>query len=253
MDWADGTLCAFDTETTGTDTETDRIVTATISVIDTTTGTADTTNWLADPGIDIPAEATAVHGITTEHARENGTDAVEVVTEITRYLADAADMGWPVVIYNAPYDLTVLDRECRRRGVPTLHDRCADDNLSLHVVDPLVIDKALDRYRKGSRKLVDVCAAYGITLTDDEAHTSAGDALAAARLAWKLTRVFPEAYRELDELQVLQARWYREQRESFEQYLIRRKTQDGASADEIAAVRLNRDWPMVPFVAEQVA
>jgi hypothetical protein len=65
--WHTIPVLAFDTETTGVSIETDRIVSA--AAIHMADGHADTTEWLADPGIDIPAEATAVHGITSEHAR----------------------------------------------------------------------------------------------------------------------------------------------------------------------------------------
>ena len=74
-------LVAFDLETTGVDPDTARIVTG--SLVHFIGGLPmKTQSWLADPGIDIPAEATAIHGITTEHARENGRDHDDVAREI---------------------------------------------------------------------------------------------------------------------------------------------------------------------------
>lgn len=71
--WADGPLLAFDLETTGTDTNADRIVTAT--VISIAPGKSpDIRTWLADPGVEIPAEATEVHGVSTDYAAS--TDAM---------------------------------------------------------------------------------------------------------------------------------------------------------------------------------
>lgn len=236
--WTDN-MIGFDLETSGTNVETARVVTATIVAVD-STGARQVTNWLADPGIDIPAEATAVHGITTEHAREHGRPADEVVYEVEQALQDAWTVGTPVVIFNAPYDLTLLDRELRRYGEPGI------DGIG-PVVDPLVIDKAVDRYRKGSRKLASVCAHYGITLAADEAHTSAGDALAAVRLAWKLAQLFPGELGDLVDLQTRQAKWYREQADSFESYLRRRKVVDGASREELDAISVPRDWPIRPY------
>jgi DNA polymerase-3 subunit epsilon len=54
--------------------------------------------------------------------------------------------------------------------LPPLQER----QFELLVVDPLVIDKWLDRYRKGSRKLEAICAHYGAVL--DEAHDADFDA-----------------------------------------------------------------------------
>ena len=67
---------------------------------------------------------------------------------------------------------------------------------------------------KGSRKLADVVKHYGVSIGD--AHNADADALAAARLAWKMPRVYPElAKLTIPALMELQKRAYREQRESF--------------------------------------
>ena len=77
-------------------------------------------DWLVDPGVEIPTEATAVHGITTEQARELGMDpARAVVPRSSRSCAACSTAASRVVVYNAPYDLTLLDREAaplRRRA-----------------------------------------------------------------------------------------------------------------------------------------
>src|SRR4051812_33918584 len=146
MSWHQGTLLAFDTETTGTDPETARIVTAAAVVIDPAEGSVKNEKWLADPGVEIPAEATAVHGITTEYAQKHGLHAVEVAYDLTRFLAEALEAGIPLIAYNGSYDFTVLDRECRRHDVQTLSERCTDDGLTLTVIDPLVIDKHVDKF-----------------------------------------------------------------------------------------------------------
>jgi DNA polymerase III epsilon subunit-like protein len=74
MSWHTGRLAAFDIETTGTDPESDRIVTAAISLVGAELP-GEHHAWLIDPGIEIPAGAAAVHGITTERARAEGRDA----------------------------------------------------------------------------------------------------------------------------------------------------------------------------------
>ncbi|MFD7888761.1 exonuclease domain-containing protein, partial [Streptomyces albidoflavus] len=63
MGWHRELLIGFDLETTGTDPREARIVTA--AVIEVADGERrGHRTWLADPGIPIPAGATAVHGIT---------------------------------------------------------------------------------------------------------------------------------------------------------------------------------------------
>jgi DNA polymerase-3 subunit epsilon len=110
-------LGVFDLETTGIDVETARIVTAHVGLIDATGASIAHGEWLADPGVEIPEQASAVHGISTERARAEGRPAAEVVAEIVAAVRAVFARGVPLVVYNAPYDLTLLDREARRHGV----------------------------------------------------------------------------------------------------------------------------------------
>lgn len=231
MAWHHGRLAAFDIESTGVSPEDDRIVTATVSVVG---GDApiDSVSWLADPGIEIPAGATNVHGITTEMARAEGREPADVVDEITTMLEREVSKGVPIVAFNARYDLTMLDREARRNEVEPLVERVPAD--SLLVVDPLIIDKQLDKFRKGKRTLTDVCAVYDVALND--AHAADADAIAAARVAWRLGEKFEELGVPLDELHQLQVAWAAEQAASLESYFKsqgRDETVEGA-------------WPIVP-------
>ncbi|PWV52729.1 MULTISPECIES: exonuclease domain-containing protein [Nocardiopsis] len=215
--WHTRPMAAFDVETTGLDVEGDRIVTAALWRIDPTRRTKDVTTWLADPGIEIPQEATEIHGVTTEHARAQGRPAAEVVNEIAAALEEVVSDGVPVVVYNAPYDLTLLDREL------ALHRPDRPLTAQPLVVDPLVLDKQVDTFRRGSRKLVDVCAHYEVPLAQEEAHGAAADALAAARLAWRIAATHPEiAAYSAEELHAAQVKWKGEQSASFQEYLRRR-------------------------------
>ena len=81
MGWHEGPLAGFDTETTGTDPETARIVTAAVIVHGPEPVDA---RWLVNPGIDIPAEATAVHGISTETAQAQGLDPADALARSSR-------------------------------------------------------------------------------------------------------------------------------------------------------------------------
>ncbi len=236
MNWFDGRLAAFDIETTGTDTENDRIVTAAVSLVG---GGEESVSksWLVDPGIPIPAEATAVHKITDEMARRNGVPAAEAVEEITAILTEALAEGTPVVAFNGRFDLTILDREARRRGVMPLIDRVGGSD-GLLVIDPYVLDKQVNRFRKGRRNLSLLCEAYNVPL--DGAHEADADALAAARLAWRMGTTYPElGEQDIFELHENQIAWALEQADSLQRYF----------AEQGRPERVEGAWPVVPVAA----
>lgn len=233
MGWHDGRLAAFDTETTGVDYEFDRIVTAAVSVVGGGLP-AESSAWLVDPGIEIPEGAIAVHGITNERAQAEGQDADEAVEEIVAALAEQLLAGVPIVAFNARFDLTILDREARRYGLEPLVERVGGPE-GLLVIDPLVLDKQFDRYRRGKRTLGAVCEHYRVRL--DEAHAANADALAAARVAWRFGQRIEELREtELAVLRDRQIVWAAEQAESLETYFR------GQGKDE----RVERVWPFVP-------
>jgi DNA polymerase-3 subunit epsilon len=212
--WVD-VLGVFDLETTGIDIETSRIVSAHVGVIDGTGHSVEQRLWLADPGVEIPAGASAVHGITTERARQLGRPAADVVREILEALRGLIARGIPITVFNAPYDLSLLHREALRHGLDPL-------GAPFPVIDPLVIDKAVDRYRRGKRTLEFSAAHYGVDLTD--AHDAAADAIAAGRVAQAIVRRF-ESDLPVDAagLHHAQVGWYAEQSESFQDYMRRTK------------------------------
>lgn len=233
--WHLGSMVAFDTESTGVDVETDRIVTACVALVDGTTGHTDVRTWLVNPGIDIPDAAAEIHGITTEHAREHGRAAEFAVGEIADTLAAHAAAGVPVVGFNLAFDLTLLDRETRRHGLTPLADRL--DGAA--VIDPAVLDKHFDPYRKGSRKLADVCAHYRVRI--DGAHDASHDALAAARVAYRIAQTWPGvATMPLAELHALQVRAKATQAASFRAYLERQ----GKPCGDVRG-----EWPLIPLAA----
>lgn len=215
-------LLSFDLETTGTDPLTARIVTS--ALISIKGRQRDDLEMLADPGIPIPEGAAKVHGISTEYAREHGRPHDEVLAEtIGRIRAGWRD-GATLIVYNAAYDLTVL--------------RSLDPTFTVDgpVVDPLVIDKAKDPYRKGKRQLEPVCAHWGVTL--DNAHEATADALAAARVAWKLARAYPELTEvSADELMLNQATWHYESQSGLKKYF-----EEKGQTDRAATV--STSWPV---------
>ncbi|WP_327415475.1 exonuclease domain-containing protein [Streptomyces sp. NBC_01233] len=232
--WHRKPLCGFDIESTGVDPEEDRIVTA--SVVRYGGGAPNEgSSWLADPGVEIPEEATGVHGVTTEHARAYGRPAASVVEEVTTALALAVAAGQPVVAMNAQFDLTMLDREARRYGVRPLTER-----VTPHVLDPRVLDKRVDRYRKGGRTLTDLCRHYVVQL--DNAHTSDADATAACAVVWKIANRYRWIERTpLGDLHAAQVEWAREQAEGLRDYFAR------TEGKEEWALGVRLEWPLIPF------
>ncbi len=180
-------MVGFDTETTGISTAHDRIVTA--AAITRVGDHVTERTWLIDPGVPIPPGATAVHGITTERARAEGQPPADALAEIAGILADAMAAGVPVVGFNAQFDLSLLEAELTRHGLPTLAQRLPRGVRP--VVDPLVIDRHLDRWRKGPRKLVDMCATYGVSVDEDGLHAADADVLATLDLVHAIAAAYP--------------------------------------------------------------
>lgn len=206
------TIGVFDLETTGVDVTEDRIVTAHVGLLDSRGAVISARSWLADPGVPIPPGASAVHGITTERAQQEGQAAAHVIAEVREALAELFLRGIPVVAYNASYDFSLLRHECQRHGLAPLSPQ--------PVIDPLVIDKSVDRYRRGKRTLEHVAAHYGVAL--DGAHEASADAQAAGRVALALARRYPDAFgASAADLHTAQIGWARAQSESLTEYFIR--------------------------------
>lgn len=188
MSWLDETMVGFDTETTGISTVDDRIVTAAII---TRTG-ADVTarTWLIDPGVEIPAGAAAVHGITTEYARANGVQPADALEQIASELASALGAGVPVVGFNVQFDMSILESDLARHGLASLASRLPEGRIA-PVVDPLVLDRKLDRWRKGKRKLINMCETYGVAVDADDLHAADADVIATLDVLQAMAKKYP--------------------------------------------------------------
>jgi DNA polymerase III subunit epsilon len=256
--WRNQPMCGVDFETTGVSVENDRIVTGCVATLQPAAAgpwNVNVRSWLVDPGIDIPEEATAVHGVTTAHAKEHGQPAPEAVDLIAGEVALSVRARLPLVGMNPVYDLTLLDRECRRHDLPTVEERVGAPIAP--VIDIYCIDKALDKYRPGKRKLTDLCELYGARI--DGAHDSSFDALAAVRVAWRMAlraeqdaatlrglyaaRKFPDrlvkdwqAFGRMDlaALHAAQVRWFAEQAKDFAKYL-QQQANEARHRAEVAA------------------
>jgi DNA polymerase-3 subunit epsilon len=231
--WHTGDLAGYDCETSSNDPREAFLVSA--ALVD-TDGSART--WLVHPGDrEIPEGAVAVHGITTERARAEGVRPEEALEEIADALAGHLLAGRGLVIFNAPFDLCVLAEELRRYGMKTLEDRLSGAPAT--IVDPLVIDRGADPYRRGKRNLGAMCEFYGVRLTD--AHTAHGDAAACLELAREIGARRPElAALDLADLHERQAAWAREFTRSRQEWLDRRRPGHGTVVDG--------DWPCPALV-----
>jgi DNA polymerase-3 subunit epsilon len=213
-DWL-GTIAVFDTETTGLNLSQDRIVTAALHRM-----TSDGEilpggfDWVLNPGIPIPEIASKVHGFYDKHV-VSATPASEGVPQIVNAIAACFAEGIPVLAYNAAYDFTILHYESLRNNVAPLTFGT--------VIDPLVIDKTIDKYRKGKRNLASAAERYQVPLV--AAHTAKDDAVAAGHVGLAMLRYFlaqekpavpfPESAQSLhdqqakwaDELEASYAKW----------------------------------------------
>ncbi|GAA2584017.1 MULTISPECIES: 3'-5' exonuclease [Streptomyces] len=232
--WFEGPLAAFDTETTGVDTETDRIVSAALVVQDAPGLRPRVTRWLVNPGVPVPEAATAVHGLTEEHVQRHGRWPAPVMYEIAEALTEQARAGRPLVVMNAPFDLTLLDRELRRHRASSLGRWL--ERTPLQVLDPRVLDKHLDRYRKGRRTLTDLCAHYGVEL--EGAHEAAADAQAALEVVRAVGRRFQGRLERLSpaELHTLQAVWHAGQARGLQAWFALNGTEEA----------VDPAWPLRP-------
>ena len=78
-----------------------------------------------------------------------------VVGEVAQALRTLLALGVPLAVYDAAAGLTLLDRECRRRGIPPLEDPSP-------VLDPLLLDHLVAPEFEGSRELTALAERYGV-------------------------------------------------------------------------------------------
>jgi DNA polymerase-3 subunit epsilon len=188
MSWASPEIrrAGWDTETSGLSVTEDRIVTAAVLF----TGgdrPEQLFTWVINPGIDVPTAASNIHGWTTERLRAEGADPKTALDDIAEKLTAALTWGMPLIGFNAVFDFSILHHDLLRHGLPTVMDRVGYEPHGL--VCGLILDKAVDRYRAGSRKLADVAAHYGVELTG--AHTADGDTRAAVGVAEQIAARHP--------------------------------------------------------------
>ncbi|MFJ2115868.1 MULTISPECIES: 3'-5' exonuclease [unclassified Streptomyces] len=239
--WYEGPLAAFCTGTTGADTEQDRIISASLVVQDMADIRPRVTRWLIDPGVELPPVAVEAHGLTADFLHRNGRWPAPVIEEIGRALGGQCAAGRPLVVMNAPFHLTVLDRELRRHRASALAR--ALEGVPLCVLDPRVLDSHLDRYRKGRRALTDLCAHYGVK--PGGAYGGELTALSALEVTRAIGRRFAPRMQRLSaaELHTLQTYWYKEGARGTRHWLPLPGTEEPAAPT----------WPLRPELPAEAA
>jgi DNA polymerase-3 subunit epsilon len=229
--WTAGEVLGLDFETTGIDRFRDIPVSyALVSVVEGVV--VKSWSGLIDPECDIPAEATAVHGISTERARQEGMPLREGLELVSDAVVAAGRRGVPLAGMKLDYDLTILQTQAWRLGCRGIIERgwCGP------VLDAVVIDRHFDPDRHGRRTLVDLCDHYGIEITN--AHDAWSDAVASIEvlfaLAWR-----HEALRAGDLIQLHEAQigWQREWAHSYDEW---RQSQEMEPIDP-----RDYEWPLV--------
>ena len=191
--WEDIPLVVVDFETTGRDSQTDRVIE--VGLVTFEKGTVSSReSLLVNPGIAVPEESRAVHGITDEELA-GAPDFASVMSRVLDLL-----QGKLPVAYNASFDRGFLLEEIRRAApegmTPGDMPPAARDEVVW--IDPLVWAREILKELK-SRRLGDVTKHLGVPL--EQAHRAAGDAEATGRVLLALAPQMPRVYGELVRLQ----------------------------------------------------
>jgi DNA polymerase-3 subunit epsilon len=113
-----------------------------------------------NPERDVPAEAFAIHGLSSEFLKDKPLFA-EIADELLDFLGDA-----PLVIHNAAFDLGFINAELERSAKPAIARE--------RMVDTLLL--ARRKHPAGPNRLDDLCARYGIDNTHRSKHGALLDA-----------------------------------------------------------------------------
>jgi DNA polymerase III subunit epsilon len=155
----------LDTETTGLDpVRGDRLVEVGCIELFNRMPTGQTFHRYMNPERDMPAEAFAVHGLSTEFLASKPLFS-EVVEEFLAFIGDA-----PLVIHNASFDISFINAELDRIKRPVI--------LKERLVDTLLL--ARRKHPGVSNRLDDLCSRYAI---DNSRRTKHGALLDAELLA----------------------------------------------------------------------
>lgn len=236
-------IVVFDLETNSPNPEGARIVTAYLGLLDQGGNVLQEQEWLVRPDYPLTDDvrsAEAVHGVTYEHATAHGVPLAGAVNQIGSILNSEVLGGVPLVGQNIAYDLTCLDREVARSIPNAIGVAQWIEESGAVVIDTLVLDKHLHRYRKGAgaRRLINLAAAYGIPFSEEDAHNARFDAVTSGRIALKQLANATLRTHELPALHRAQVAWKAQQAADLQNY-FRTK---GGKPDAV----VDPHWPVQP-------
>lgn len=155
----------LDTETTGMDpVRGDKLVEIGCVELMNHLPTGKTYHVYINPERDIPAEATAVHGITDDFVKDKPTFG-EIVGEFMDFIE-----GGRLVIHNAEFDMKFLNAELKAFGFPSIDNRRVLDTLRM----------AREKFPGSPANLDALCRRFGI---DNSSRTFHGALLDSQLLA----------------------------------------------------------------------
>lgn len=155
----------LDTETTGMDpVKGDKLVEIGCVEIMNYLPTGKTYHVYINPEREIPAEATAVHGITNDFVKDKPVFG-EIVGDFLDFIGDAR-----LVIHNAAFDMKFLNAELKTFGFPSLDSRRVTDTLLM----------AREKFPGSPANLDALCRRFGI---DNSSRTYHGALLDSQLLA----------------------------------------------------------------------
>ena len=221
--WHDIPIALLDVETTGRDASVDRVVE--IGIVIARHGVITSRyNWLLNPGIPIPAEVSAIHGIKDEDVKDSPR------FEAIAHEVAAALSGCVPAAYNAPFDRAFIASEFGRcatapatpplegEGAPAAPLALAPAlRKDVEWIDPLVWAREIQQGEK-SRALGEVAARLGVKL--ESAHRASADAEAAVMVLYSLAKSgkIPVAYGALVQEQRRLALMHADERRRWKQF-----------------------------------
>lgn len=172
-------LVAFDLETTGLEIGVDRVVSLAGVRLEAEGRQPAFFNILVNPGIPIPAEATAIHGITTEQVQQQGVGARVAFEHFLEFIE-----GCDLAGYNCDkFDVPFLEEDMRRVGLEL-------DAGKRSVLDVWKLWNALDPVP--TRTLADAAKEF-FGVVPEDLHEAMGDARTTAHVLQKMLLHFEDA------------------------------------------------------------
>lgn len=239
----------FDVESTGVDTDNDRIITCFLRAREGGRNIFER-NWIINPGVEVPKEASGVHGMTTEWVQENGrTDVSTAIEEIVHELSEYGHYGFVICGYNSAYDLAILEAEAKRYNPGVQNLRVKGGLPKYRFIDPAIFSRVFDKYKKGGHKLITVAQRNGIEVEEDRLHSADYD----VEVTEKLVKIMlNRAWRELadlragltpDEFVTALQEWQAEQKEIWAEHTTEYFESAGKTEDDGSKIIVSGAFP----------